>query len=74
VILKMNRYADKIPCENPKQYQGLIVNGFKWFGYMSGFHYFSKETDRSYAQIKCNTDQIHNGDLEYMTLHNLTMV
>ena len=32
-----------------------------------------KKTDTGYFQIECTEPQMHNGDIEFMTKHDLTI-
>lgn len=60
--------------ENKKIYfQNLSFNGFQWTGSDRGIHSFQKKTALGYQLIECSEDQLHNGDLEFMTEHGLSL-
>ena len=48
-------------------YRKITRNGFKWWGFVDGFHNFSKQVDTGkWFNIRCREDQLTNGDFEFM--------
>ncbi len=58
---------------NKSDYKDLTFNGYVWRGFVDGFHMFTKQINGKWALIECVTDQIKNGDLEFMSTHGLTV-
>jgi len=56
-------------------YSGLTINGFVWFFHEKGVHSFQKKIDdgHKWEWIQCTEEQMHNGDIELMTQHGLTL-
>lgn len=52
---------------------GLVINGYQWIYFSDGIHCFSKKDENGYSVIECTEKQIKNGDIEFMTEHNLTI-
>ena len=54
--------------------KGVVINGYKCFyaNENKGLYEFSKETKSGYLHIKCTEEQLTNGDIEFMTQHDLT--
>jgi len=53
---------------------GLIINEYHWFSHYRGVHAFQKQqSDGKFCEIECTEEQLHNGDIEFMTLHGLTI-
>ena len=55
------------------KYQDLQFNDFKWIYWDRGLHCFQKKESNGFSILHCSEEQIANGDLEYMTLHGLTL-
>ena len=55
------------------QYLGKEVNGYKCFYFSKGIAHFKKQDGKGYWVIKCTEAQLHNGDIEFMTEHGLTI-
>lgn len=59
---------------NKAHYQAIIYNGFKWYCFEEGVHYFSKRLDNGlYAEICCKEEQLTNGSFQYIAAENLTL-
>ena len=60
--------------ENKKDfYQALPeFNGFKWVGFWDGLHHFTKQFELGYFEIMANEDDIKTGNINDMTLFNVT--
>lgn len=70
--------------KNKKEYykelhNKMDLNGFKWYAGVKDskgkyFHYFNKQEEGQYEwlKIKATDEDIENGNLEFMTKHNLT--
>ena len=55
-------------------YPELIVNGYRRFLTLDGIHYFERrEPDGRFARIECEEEQLHNGDIEFMTENGITI-
>ena len=55
-------------------YINLEFNGFKWFGFEKGIHSFSKkDSNGKFILIQCEEIQLTNGDIEFMTEHNISL-
>ncbi len=52
---------------------GLIINGYEWFAFDRGVHSFQKRVGKWYSLVECSEDQLHNGDIDFMTKHNYTL-
>ena len=52
-----------------------VINGYQWISQHKGVHTFSKRAEDGirYAVIYCETEQLTNGDIEFMTAHDLTI-
>lgn len=49
-------------------------NGYQWYAFESGLHFFSKHVEaKGYAVLCCEEKQVFNGDLEFMSMHGLTL-
>ncbi len=55
------------------KYQDLQFNDFKWIYWDRGLHCFQKKESNGFSILHCSEEQIANGDLEYMTLHGITL-
>lgn len=53
--------------------QKLTINGYSRFNIESGIHSFMKQDGQSYSVIECTTEQLNNGDIQFMTEHGLTL-
>ncbi len=53
--------------------QQLTINGYSRFNIESGIHSFMKKQGESYSVIECTTEQLNNGDIQFMTEHGLTL-
>ena len=56
------------------------LNGYVFYLYEEGLYHFSKREDDynnqnygKYLEITVSEEQLHNGDLEFMVKHNLTL-
>ena len=49
------------------------INGYSCFSIHKRIYSFMKKTDTGYFQIECTEPQMHNGDIEFMTKHDLTI-
>ncbi len=58
---------------NKEKYINLDINGYKWFSHSNNIHSFYKKVDNGFYTIECSEEQIENGDLWFMTKHNLTL-
>lgn len=53
---------------------GLIINGYSRFCISDGIHSFQhREPGGKIALIECETEQLQNGDIEFMTEHGITL-
>ena len=64
--------------KNKKEYykdlhKSKDLNGFNWWGFIEGVHYFSKQEDVGFAEICCSEEQLDNGDIEFMCENGLTL-
>lgn len=58
---------------NKSELKNLSFNGFQWFSFNNGIHSFSKKSPKGFMHIQCSDDQLHNGDIEYMAEHELSL-
>jgi hypothetical protein len=57
-----------------EKYVDLKFNGYNWFSHDRGIHSFSKKmTNGKFGLVECEEKQLKNGDIEFMTKHNLTL-
>ena len=49
------------------------INGYEWFDFDRGIHSFQKKTEKGWLLIECSEEQLHDGDIEFMTLHGWTL-
>lgn len=54
-------------------YGDKTSNGYVWRFFEGGIHTFTRKEDRGFSIIRCSTEQIENGDIDYMTEHGLTL-
>ena len=54
-------------------HKGLIVNGYEWYYCNKGIHYFRRKIETGYLMIECSCNQLENGDIEFMTEHEITL-
>jgi len=55
-------------------YKGLIINGYSWLFKDKEIHTFSKPSGKGYNVIECKTEQLTNGDIQFMTKHNISLI
>lgn len=55
-------------------YKSLKFNGYKWGGFWGGLHQFIKKTSKGYLNCSCSESDLINGNIQFMTLNQLTRV
>ncbi len=60
-------------CSVKNKLIGCIINGYQWFCYHKGIYAFQKKAANGYLIVECDENQLINGDIEYMTQHDLTI-
>lgn len=60
---------------NIDKYIGMEINGYRWFSHNKGVHSFQRRTTDGYRWelVQCTEEQLHNGDIEFMTEHGWTL-
>lgn len=53
--------------------KNLSFNGYTCFAHSHGIYSFKKKDTGGYWEIECTEEQLINGDIEFMTLHGLTL-
>ena len=64
--------------KNTKEYyedlqKSKDLNGFEWWVFIEGVHYFNKREGRGFVEVCCSEEQIDNGDIEFMCAKGLTL-
>jgi hypothetical protein len=50
------------------------VNGYTHFHSEKGIHSYTKhEEGKGFILVECTDDQLHNGDIEFLTTHGMTI-
>ena len=53
--------------------QPLIINGYSRYDIDCNIHSFRKQDGERFAVIECTTEQLKNGDIEFMIERGLTL-
>lgn len=53
--------------------QTLTINGYSRYDIDCNIHSFRKQDGERFAVIECTTEQLKNGDVEYMIANGLTL-
>ena len=57
-----------------QHYKSLKFNGYNWGCFDNGLHHFIKRTSKGYLNCACNETDLINGNIQFMTLNQLTRV
>lgn len=58
---------------NKNELRGKIINGYQWFSFHKGIYAFQKKESGGYLIVECSEKHLRNGDIDYMTKHELTI-
>lgn len=53
-----------------------LPNGYQWFGFIDGFHYFKRKAERErggFYQIRCKPKDIEDGNIKDMAKYEVTL-
>lgn len=53
------------------KYKDFEMNGWKWYDFKNGKHFFSKKEDNKFYRIKALTIDMDNKNIEFFTEHGL---